>query len=201
MCFVTHSNTDSSEALKQSREETWAAKAEFDEYKACTVDLIQCCKQHAVRPTGNWCLPLQHLPVQVRQQIKRQDFVLHTLNSWLFLVKLLTPPQLLCMFCPIWLFFKGSIAIQKKTSPLILFSCSQLARSELWVYDWNDAKVHSKRGQMMEFQIQKMMSWFISEMPISVRGRDTWTEERYSLATGHGTKRPSCVLLCGRFVG
>lgn len=32
----THSNTNSSEALKQSREETWAAKAEFDEYKACT---------------------------------------------------------------------------------------------------------------------------------------------------------------------
>jgi hypothetical protein len=25
----------SAEALKQSREETWAAKAEFDEYKAC----------------------------------------------------------------------------------------------------------------------------------------------------------------------
>lgn len=48
-------------------------------------------------------LPLQHLPVQVRQQIKRQDFVLH-INSWLFLAKLLTP-QILCMCCPIWLFF------------------------------------------------------------------------------------------------
>jgi len=80
----THSNTDSSEALKQSREETWAAKAEFDEYKACTYFfLISSNAANSVQlsfPPAIDALPLQHLPVQVRQQIKRQDFVLH-INS------------------------------------------------------------------------------------------------------------------------
>ena len=33
--FVVVLSRVSAEALKQSREETWAAKAEFDEYKVC----------------------------------------------------------------------------------------------------------------------------------------------------------------------